>query len=71
VRYAIEDGTPEEKLCWVGDTLFLTHLLTTLSTPGFSARVCFGEPHIYPDRRTASDATHAEVTRMRSQLPLP
>jgi 1-acyl-sn-glycerol-3-phosphate acyltransferase len=71
VRYVIEDGTPEEKLCWVGDTLFLTHLMTTLSTPGFSARVRFGEPHIYPDRRTASDATHAEVTAMRKQLPLP
>lgn len=71
VRYVIEDGTPEEKLCWVGDTLFLTHLMTTLSTPGFHARVCFGEPHIYPDRRAASDATHAAVTAMRDQLPLP
>jgi 1-acyl-sn-glycerol-3-phosphate acyltransferase len=69
VRYVIEDGTPEEKLCWVGDTLFLTHLLTTLNTPGFSARVRFGEPHLYPDRRTASDATHAEVMAMRARLP--
>ena len=65
VRYVIQDGTPEEKLCWVGETLFLTHLMTTLSTPGFSARVRFGEPHIYTDRRAASDATHAEVTAMR------
>jgi 1-acyl-sn-glycerol-3-phosphate acyltransferase len=71
VRYVIADGTPEEKLCWVGDTLFLTHLMTTLKTPGFSARVRFGEPHLYPDRRTAADATHAEVTAMRAQLPLP
>ena len=71
VRYTIEDGTPEEKLCWGDDTLFLTHLMTTLSTPGFSAHVRFGEPHIYTDRRAASDATHAEVTAMRTQLPLP
>jgi 1-acyl-sn-glycerol-3-phosphate acyltransferase len=71
VRYEIEDGTPEEKLCWVGETLFLTHLLRTLSTPGFKARVCFGEPRTYPDRRTASQATHAEVIAMRAQLPLP
>ncbi|MFZ1084198.1 MAG: lysophospholipid acyltransferase family protein [Terracidiphilus sp.] len=71
VRYVIQDGTPEEKLCWVGETLFLTHLMTTLSTPGFSARVRFGEPHIYTDRRAASDATHAEVTAMRKRLPLP
>jgi 1-acyl-sn-glycerol-3-phosphate acyltransferase len=71
VRYMIADGTPEAKLCWGDDTLFLTHLLTTLSTPGFSAKVTFGEPHIYPDRRTAADATHAEVTAMRERLPLP
>ncbi len=71
VRYVIEDGTPERKLCWEDDTLFVTHLMTTLSTPGFSARVSFGEPHVYPDRRTAADATHAEVTAMRARLPLP
>jgi 1-acyl-sn-glycerol-3-phosphate acyltransferase len=71
VRYVIEDGTPEEKLCWGGDTLFLTHLMTTLNTPGFSARVRFGEPRIYPDRRTAADSTHDEVIAMRNQLPLP
>lgn len=71
VRYIIEDGTPEKKLCWDDDTLFVTHLMTTLSTPGFSAKVNFGEPHIYTDRRTAADATHAEVTAMRTQLPLP
>ena len=52
VRYVIEDGTPEEKLCWVDETLFVTHLMTTLSTPGFTAVVHFGEPHIYPDRRS-------------------
>ncbi|MGA2349818.1 MAG: lysophospholipid acyltransferase family protein [Terracidiphilus sp.] len=66
VRYMIEDGTPEKKLCWDDDTLFLTHLATTLNTPGFSAKVRFGEPHIYPDRRTAADKTHAEVVAMRA-----
>lgn len=71
VRYVIADGTPERKLCWEDDTLFVTHLLTTLKTPGFSARVKFGEPHIYADRRIAADSTHAEVTLMRAQLPLP
>ena len=71
VRYIIEDGTPEARLCWGDDTLFLTHLLTTLNTPGFSAKVHFGQPHVYPDRRTAADATHAEVTAMRAQMPLP
>ena len=71
VRYVIEDGTPEIELCWYGDESFVTHLAKVLGVAGFSARVRFGEPHIYPDRRTASDKTHAEVTAMRTQMPLP
>ncbi|MGA3372460.1 MAG: lysophospholipid acyltransferase family protein [Terracidiphilus sp.] len=71
VRYVIEDGTPEIELCWYGDESFVTHLMKVLGVAGFSARVRFGEPRIYPDRRTASDQTHAEVTAMRKQMPLP
>ena len=71
IRYVVEDGTPERDLCWFGDTLFVTHLFKALSTPGFSARVRFGRPTVYPDRRTAADETHAEITAMRAQLPLP
>jgi len=66
VRYVIYGGVPERELCWFGDTLFVTHLLKALGTPGFVAEVTFGEPHIYPDRRTAADATHAEIEAMRS-----
>jgi 1-acyl-sn-glycerol-3-phosphate acyltransferase len=71
VRYIIEDGTPERELCWYGDDLFLPHLFKALRTPGFIARVRFGEPRIYADRRTAADATHAEVAAMRLRIPLP
>jgi 1-acyl-sn-glycerol-3-phosphate acyltransferase len=71
VRYVIEDGTPEIELCWYGDESFATHLGKVLGVAGFSARVHFGEPRIYPDRRTASDQTHDEVTAMRTQMPLP
>jgi hypothetical protein len=39
--------------------------MKALETPGFSATVQFGEPQIYPDRRTAADATRAEVISMR------
>ncbi|MGA3373085.1 MAG: hypothetical protein ABSC48_15110 [Terracidiphilus sp.] len=45
--------------------------MKVLGVAGFSARVRFGEPRIYPDRCTASDQTHAEVTAMRKQMPLP
>jgi hypothetical protein len=39
--------------------------MKALRTPGFAAEVSFGEPRIYPDRRTAADATWAEVRAMR------
>jgi 1-acyl-sn-glycerol-3-phosphate acyltransferase len=68
VRYVFEDSTPERELCWYGDALFLTHLMKALGTTGFSARVRFGEPHVYPDRRMAADATHCEITAMRERM---
>jgi 1-acyl-sn-glycerol-3-phosphate acyltransferase len=71
VRYQFEDGTPEKELCWYGDESFVTHLLKVLGVAGFSAKVRFGEPRTYPDRRTAADATRAEIARMRVEMPLP
>jgi len=71
IRYVIEDGTPERELCWFGDALFLPHLWKTLGTAGFSAEVRFGEPRIYPDRRAAAEATHAEIETMRANIALP
>jgi 1-acyl-sn-glycerol-3-phosphate acyltransferase len=66
VRYLIEGGAEERELCWFGDTEFLPHLLKALEAPGFHATVQFGEPHVYPDRRTAANATRAEVAAMRA-----
>jgi 1-acyl-sn-glycerol-3-phosphate acyltransferase len=71
IRYVIDGGVEERELCWFGDVGFLPHLLKALSTPGFSARVRFGQPRVYPDRRAAADATHAEIAAMRVQMPLP
>ena len=36
-----------------------------LGVTGFSARLRFGEPKIYADRRVAADQTHAEITVWR------
>jgi 1-acyl-sn-glycerol-3-phosphate acyltransferase len=66
VRYVIDGGVEERELCWFGDTPFLPHLWKVLGTAGFSAEVTFGEPRVYPDRRTAADETHAEIEAMRS-----
>lgn len=66
VRYVLHDGTEERDLCWFDDTMFLPHLWKTLCTRGFSAQVCFGEPRVYGDRRTAAQVTHEEVTAMRA-----
>jgi len=71
IRYVIEDGTPEQELCWFGDASFTPHLLKVLGMAGFSAMVRFGQTRVYTDRRVAADTTHAEITAMRTQLPLP
>ena len=67
VRYVLGHGRLERDLCWYDDTLFLPHLWKVLGTPGFSARVTFGEPRVYADRRTGADRTHDEVVAMRAE----
>ncbi len=71
LRYVIADGTPESELCWYGDEPFVTHLMKVMCVAGFSARVRFGQPRFYPNRRVAADATYAEIATMRVQMPLP
>jgi len=65
LRYEIEGGMEERELCWYGDESFATHLWKVLGVAGFSARLRFFEPKIYPDRRTAADETHSEITAWR------
>jgi 1-acyl-sn-glycerol-3-phosphate acyltransferase len=67
VRYVLGDGAEEKKLCWFGDAPFLPHLWRTLGTTGFFVELRFGKPKIYPDRRSASDSTHAEIAAMRKE----
>jgi len=69
IRYVLHDGSRERDLCWFDDTLFLPHLWRVLGVSGFSAEVTFGEPHTWPDRRTAADKTHHEVAAMRAEAP--
>jgi len=66
LRYVFEDGTPERKLCWIGDESLLPHLWKTLGVASFVAEASFGEPRVYSDRRTAANTTHDEVEAMRS-----
>lgn len=70
VFYEIHGGIPERELCWFGDTTFLPHLLKALGTAGFWAKVQFGEPRIYSDRRTAANETHDEIAAMRETREL-
>jgi 1-acyl-sn-glycerol-3-phosphate acyltransferase len=70
IRYVLEDGTPERELCWFGDDAFLPHLMKVMCVAGFSAKVRFGQPRIYPDRRVAADATYDEIATMRGQMQL-
>jgi len=65
VRYVIEHDVPERELCWYGDATFVSHLWKALDTPGFFAEVQFGEPQVYPDRRSAARDSHDEVSALR------
>ena len=66
LEYSASDGeVPESELCWYGDASFAAHLWKVLGLAGFSARIRFGEPHIYADRRKAAQATRAEISAMR------
>ena len=71
VRYVFEDGAAERELCWYGDAAFLPHLWKTLGAGRFHAEIQFGEPRIYADRRSAANATCAEIGAMRTQEVLP
>jgi 1-acyl-sn-glycerol-3-phosphate acyltransferase len=71
IRYIVEDGTPERELCWFGDDAFLPHLWKVLGAAGFHAEITFGETRIYPDRRTAADSTHAEISALRGDAAVP
>jgi 1-acyl-sn-glycerol-3-phosphate acyltransferase len=68
IRYVPNDGFRERDLCWFDDALFLPHLWRALGSAGFTAEVTFGEPRIYPDRRTAANATHDEIAAMRAEV---
>ena len=68
VRYVTDDGTPERELCWYGDALFVPHLAKVLGMAGFSAKVRFGQPHIYASRRVAAEQTHDEIAAMRAAM---
>jgi len=65
IGYEFADGTQERELCWYDDVEFLPHLWRVLGVKQFSARLQFGEPRIYADRRAAASQTHADVTAMR------
>jgi lyso-ornithine lipid O-acyltransferase len=68
IRYLSDGDVPERDVCWFGDEAFLPHLWRTLGVRGLRAELAFGEPRIYPDRRTAARETQAEVEGMRANV---
>lgn len=66
VGYQFGDGAPERTLCWYGDATFLGHLWKVLAAGSFVATVSFGSTRVYEDRRTAANATRAEVEALRT-----
>lgn len=66
IRYTLGDGAPERTLCWYGDATFLGHLWKVLAAGSFVATVSYGSTKVYEDRRTAANATRAEVEALRA-----
>ncbi len=66
IGYAATEGPPEPELCWFGDEPFLPNLWKILGVENVCAHVAFGKSRIYPDRRTASRESQAEVEDMRA-----
>jgi lyso-ornithine lipid O-acyltransferase len=64
IRYSAGE-VKERELCWFGGAQFLPHVWKVLGIEGFSARVHFGEPRIYSNRREAAEHTHAEIAQWR------
>jgi len=67
IRYELNDGLDEHEMCWFGDAGFLTHLWKALEMREFSARIRFGEPRVYADRKIAAADTRNEVVAMRQE----
>jgi lyso-ornithine lipid O-acyltransferase len=65
VSYEIEGGAEEREACFFGGATFVPHVWKVLGLGRIHAKVRFGEPRIYADRRTAAEHTHAEVAGMR------
>lgn len=67
IRYVLGKGVEEKELCWFGDQTFLPHLWKALSITEFTAHVQFAETQVYPDRRAASEHTHATISALRAE----
>ena len=64
LSYELEDGNTETEICYWGTMTLVPHLAHLLSKDGIRARVCFGKPHVYTDRKHAALSTRREVLEL-------
>jgi len=67
IKYVLEGGRPERKLCWFGDEVLTPHLMRTLNAAGFHAHLRFGKARMYESRRAAAEGTFGEIAGVREQ----
>jgi 1-acyl-sn-glycerol-3-phosphate acyltransferase len=65
IQYIVGGGVEERELCWLGASGFTGHLWKVLGVKSFAARLHFGQPRVYSDRRVAADQTHDEIVAWR------
>jgi lyso-ornithine lipid O-acyltransferase len=64
ISYKALHADASQKVCYWGDMTIGPHLFNLFALERTSALVKFGEPAMYPDRKSAAIATHAAISAL-------
>jgi 1-acyl-sn-glycerol-3-phosphate acyltransferase len=65
IRYAMEEGSVADEICYWGDDVFAPHLIHFLGKLGVSVRIQFGKTHApSADRKQIARTLHTEVLEL-------
>ena len=71
IRYALEDGSVADEVCYWRDMTLVPHLINLLGKGGISARVSFVQiQEGFGDRKELARRLHSEVMRLKEALSM-
>lgn len=68
IGYQVSSGSVENEVCYWGEMEFVPHVIGLLAKEWTAARIQFGHPARFADRRLAAAETNRLVAELRSQL---